>query len=75
MPSYKVETMEKWIRLSTWLRKNKFRAWQYQYSWSAPEGLHVWFWLADKEQVEIITHSKDVTKEILLYNEYNKSPG
>lgn len=68
MPTYKVETMDKWIKLSTWLRENKFRPWQYQYSWNLPEGMHVWFWLSGKEDVEIITHNKHVSEEILKFH-------
>lgn len=65
MPTYNVRTMEKWSRLSAWILDNGFKPWQYQYSWYDPQGAHVWFYKAGYEDVEIVTHSKEIFDAIM----------
>ncbi len=67
-----VETMNKWDIISELLIKHGYRRWQWQYAVDEPEGLHVWFWASRRPDVEVVTHSEDVFRAILHYNNPEK---
>jgi hypothetical protein len=67
MPTYKVETIDKWNKFADRLREKEYRPWQYQYSWDDKNGFHVWFMKAGCEDIEIVTRSEEVQKAILKF--------
>ena len=59
-----IETLEHWQILKTALIENKYKLWQMQFSYDAPQGFHAWFWKGDK-QVEVTTHNINVQMDIV----------
>jgi hypothetical protein len=56
------------------LRAAGWTVWQMQYRWSQPEGFHAWFMLAGREDIEVVTKSKEVEASIVAFNKM-KPPG
>lgn len=63
-----INTTDQWNILSAAMRENDYRFWQFQFSYNSPEGFHAWFWKADKEDVEVVTFSKEVQDLIIGYD-------
>jgi hypothetical protein len=64
-----IESIEHWNQACKYLKENNYKVWQSQYSWKQKEGFHAWFGSReDKEQIEIVTHNRDVEKEIVMFN-------
>jgi len=67
MRVFTIETIEDWNKLSAKLRERGYKPWQYQYGHWCPEGLHVWFMKPEKEDIEVVTHSEEVSKAIYKF--------
>ena len=67
MKLFSAETIEQWNILSAKLHKYGYKPWQYQYGWWCEEGLHVWFWKTGKDDIEVVTHSEEVSKAIYKF--------
>jgi hypothetical protein len=67
MKTYTVNTIENYRKWEEWFRDNGYSPWQYQYSWSDKEGFHTWFMKAGCEDIEVVTHSKEVWEEIMKF--------
>lgn len=72
MPKYKVNTMEKWNKLSIWMRENGFTLWQMQYGIHCPEGFYTWFMKPGMEDIEIHTYNEEIQEAIIGFNNIYK---
>jgi len=64
MKTRTVESFEKWLIIKQYIIDNGYRSWQRQYDYSTKEGYQVRFWKANTEQIEVITHNKDIEEDI-----------
>ena len=65
---YSIYTLEQCTRLLDEFRADGRHLWQTQYMWNMPEGFHAWFAKADSEDIEVITHDKNVQKTIIQFH-------
>lgn len=62
-----IESIEEWNALASELREDGYSIWQMQYAARQPEGFHVRFWSSGLEDIEVVTHSRDVEKAMVKY--------
>ncbi len=67
MKSYRLNTMEIFNRFRIWADKQGYKPWQCQYNYDHPEGFYTWYLNPGKDDIETVTHSKDVQKAILKW--------
>lgn len=59
----RIETLENWLILKAALKEKGYRAWQFQYDATQPEGYQVRFSKGEKD-VLVITHSLEVEADM-----------
>lgn len=60
-----IESLSQWLILKQAIIDKGYKLWRMQYSYNDPEGFHIWIWKKDKQDVEIVTHNKEVQDDIL----------
>lgn len=64
---YRIETMEKCNKFLEECRQRGYTVWQMQYRWDEPEGFHAWFYKSGHEDIEVITHNKQIQQAIVKF--------
>lgn len=60
-----IESLDDWLALAAELREDEYAIWQMQYAANQPEGLHVWFWSSERDDIEVVTQNRNIQKAIL----------
>lgn len=60
-----INEFDKWLILKDAFIEKGYKPWSYQYSASQEEGLHVWFWKSNRTDIEVVTHNKEIEKDII----------
>lgn len=68
-----VTSIEQWNKLKVEIKEKGYYLWQWQYNWNDKEGFHANFYNG-RHDVELITHLKEVQKDMINSKMYKKPP-
>ncbi len=60
-----INDYDKWLILKAALIEKGYKPWQWQYGTHLKEGLHIWFWKENRNDVEVVTYNKKIGEDIL----------